>query len=164
MITRRSVRAGIAALLGIAFVAVPPAETSEAGEVIGKIVKSEKEWRESLSPEQFHVLREKGTESPFTGRYWNEKKPGTYVCAGCGNPLFPSDTKFESGTGWPSFWDPIDAEAVETAGDRGLWMSRTEVLCARCGGHLGHVFDDGPEPTGLRYCVNSISLDLVPNE
>ena len=126
--------------------------------------KTDAEWKATLSPEQYRVLREKGTERPFTGEYNKAKEKGTYVCAGCGNPLFSSDTKFDSGTGWPSFWEPLNAESVETEDDRSLWMSRTEVLCKSCGGHLGHVFDDGPKPTGQRYCMNSVALKLKTGE
>jgi peptide-methionine (R)-S-oxide reductase len=113
-----------------------------------------------LTPEQYHVLREKGTERAFTGDTWNAHDPGTYVCAGCGNPLFSSDTKFESGTGWPSFWQPLSEKSVSTEDDSSFFMRRTEVLCQKCGGHLGHVFDDGPEPTGERYCMNSCAMKL----
>ena len=129
-----------------------------------KVEKSEAEWREELSPEQYDVLREKGTEPAFTGRYNDEKAEGMYRCAGCGQELFSSDTKFDSGTGWPSFFEPAGSSAVETEDDRSLFMRRTEVLCRRCGSHLGHVFDDGPGPTGQRFCINSCSLDLEPAE
>ncbi len=121
---------------------------------------TDEEWQERLTPEQYAVLRQHGTERPFTGEYVNVKDDGMYTCAGCGAQLFTSDTKFESGTGWPSFYEPAVAEAVELRTDRSHGMSRTEVLCRRCGGHLGHVFNDGPAPTGLRYCINSCALDL----
>ncbi len=125
-----------------------------------KIEKSESEWREELTPEQYEILRNKGTERPFTGAYVDTKDDGMYRCAACNAPLFSSDTKFDSGTGWPSFTDPAVAENVELHKDRSMFMVRTEVTCAACGGHLGHVFDDGPGPNGKRYCINSCSLDL----
>jgi peptide-methionine (R)-S-oxide reductase len=125
-----------------------------------KIEKSEAEWRRELSPEEYEVLRNKGTERAFTGAYWDTKDEGVYRCRACGQELFTSDTKFDSGTGWPSFFEPLDPEKVETETDRSFFMTRTEVHCSRCGSHLGHVFDDGPDPTGLRYCINSCSLDL----
>ena len=131
-------------------------------EMSEKTRKSEEEWRRELSPEQYRILRQKGTERAFTGRFWDHKEAGTYRCAGCGEPLFSSDTKFESGSGWPSFYRPLEDEHVETEDDRSLGMQRTEVLCSSCGGHLGHVFEDGPRPTGLRYCINSASLDFEP--
>jgi peptide-methionine (R)-S-oxide reductase len=127
-----------------------------------KIEKSETEWRQQLSPEQFEVLRRHGTERPFSGRYADCKTAGTYVCAGCGAPLFSSRHKYDSGSGWPSYWQPLDAAAIGTTEDRAHGMQRPEVHCARCGGHLGHVFPDGPPPTGLRYCINSLALELEP--
>ena len=129
-----------------------------------KLEKSEDEWREELSPDQYEVLRRKGTERPWSGKYVNEHRDGTFRCAACGTVLFRSDTKFESGSGWPSFYEPAVAEAVELHRDRSHGMVRTEVTCLRCGGHLGHVFDDGPAPTGQRYCINSLSLDFDPAE
>ena len=125
-----------------------------------KVEKTEEQWRKELSPEQYHVLREAGTERAFTGAYWNNHDKGTYQCAACGLPLFSSATKFDSGTGWPSFYAPISETSVIEETDRTLGMVRTEVKCRRCGSHLGHVFEDGPRPTGLRYCMNSISLKL----
>jgi peptide-methionine (R)-S-oxide reductase len=138
------------------------AETPKGKPMVEKIVKSDAEWKKELTPEQYQVLREAGTERAFTGKYWNNHEKGTYVCAADGNPLFSSDTKFESGTGWPSFWQPISKTAVETKTDKSLFMERTEVLCARCGGHLGHVFDDGPPPTHQRYCINGVAMNFQP--
>jgi peptide-methionine (R)-S-oxide reductase len=131
---------------------------------IEKVVKTEDEWKKILTPEQYQVLRKKGTERAFTGEYHDNHRRGTYVCAACGLPLFSSETKYDSGTGWPSFWQPIDPKNVATEEDRSFFSVRTEVLCARCGGHLGHVFTDGPRPTGLRYCMNSVSLKFVPEK
>jgi peptide-methionine (R)-S-oxide reductase len=124
------------------------------------IKKPDAEWRKELTPEQYQILREKGTERAFTGRYWNNHDKGVYLCAACGNELFDSETKYDSGSGWPSFTAPMAEERVETETDEGHGMIRTEVHCARCGGHLGHVFDDGPQPTNLRYCINSASLQF----
>ena len=127
-------------------------------------INSEDYWKKKLTKEQFKVLRQKGTEMPFTGKYWDNKEKGIYLCAGCGNPLFESDTKFKSGTGWPSFYAPIDREKINEKKDLSNGMIRTEVLCSKCGGHLGHVFDDGPHPTGLRYCINSVSLNFKSDQ
>jgi peptide-methionine (R)-S-oxide reductase len=129
-----------------------------------KIKKTEEEWRRELTPEQYRVTREKGTERPFSGEYEDTKEAGTYVCVACGNPLFSSETKYDSGSGWPSFYKPLSGESVATESDKRHFMERTEVLCSRCDAHLGHVFDDGPQPTGQRYCMNSVALKLEKEE
>ncbi len=157
----------VSGLILLAAASVPRAlaapEASQKGQRMPeKIVKSEAEWQKELTPEQYHILRKAGTERAFTGAYWNNHEKGTYVCAADGNPLFSSDAKFDTGTGWPSFTAPISKIAVETREDNSLFMKRVEVLCARCGGHLGHVFDDGPAPTHLRYCMNSGAMKFIP--
>lgn len=129
-----------------------------------RVVKSEEEWREQLGEEAYRVLRQKGTERAFTGEYHDQEAPGIYRCRGCGAPLFSSDTKYDSGSGWPSFYEPMEGDNLREETDRSIFMTRTEVLCAACGGHLGHVFPDGPKPTGLRYCINSCALELDPEE
>jgi methionine-R-sulfoxide reductase len=139
---------------------IPPSEgVAPSGEKIS-LPMSDAEWRKILTPEQYEVTRKHGTERAFTGEYWNEKSPGTYKCACCGEPLFASESKFDSGCGWPSFFEPLAAANIGTSDDRSYFMRRTEVHCQKCGAHLGHVFDDGPAPTGQRYCINSVSIKL----
>jgi peptide-methionine (R)-S-oxide reductase len=135
---------------------------NSSDQTVAKVIKSEAEWQKQLTPEQFHVTRQHGTERAFTGPYWNEKAQGLYSCVCCGAPLFTSDTKFDSGTGWPSFWAPVASNAVAEHSDNSFFMRRTEVRCAACDAHLGHVFPDGPKPTGARYCMNGTALAFAP--
>jgi len=137
-------------------------DSNPGADMKDELVRTDAEWKRQLTPDQYRVLREKGTERAFTGAYWNHHEPGAYRCAGCGQELFESETKFDSGCGWPSFSAPATTNRIETQLDGSLFMHRTEVLCSRCGGHLGHVFEDGPKPTGLRYCINSASLKFAP--
>lgn len=159
---------GAAVLLAVAGPSSKPATNAPANPSQSKmnepIPQTDEEWKKKLTPEQYRVLRQKGTERAFTGSYWNTKEKGAYRCAGCGTLLFQSDTKFDSGCGWPSFYAPGATNVITEAEDRSHFMVRTEVLCSKCGGHLGHVFDDGPKPTGLRYCINSASLKFEPEK
>jgi peptide-methionine (R)-S-oxide reductase len=148
--------------LALAVAGMPPAGQAAKEDKVDKITKPDEEWKKLLTPEQYRVLRKEGTEIAFTGKYWNNHAAGTYLCAACGLELFSSDTKFDSGTGWPSFWAPIAKNHVKEVVDRSLGMERIEVECARCGGHLGHIFDDGPPPTGKRHCINGLSLSFRP--
>ena len=162
MIARRTLLLGATAIAGVSAAGVlGRGARSESAEGSFEVARSDAEWRETLTPEQYRVLREEGTEPAGTSPLLSEKREGTYHCAGCDNSLYPSSTKYESGTGWPSFWDALPG-AVGTREDRSFFMVRTEVHCARCGGHLGHIFEDGPEPTGLRHCINGLALTFQP--
>jgi peptide-methionine (R)-S-oxide reductase len=162
--TRRTfLKAGLALGLGLTAKAlgIMPTLAKEAGRMF-QVTKTDEEWRQLLTAEQYRVLRQEGTERPFANKYHENKEPGAYQCAGCDLPLFASDAKYDSGTGWPSFWKPVSEKAIGTKTDWMVLHLRTEVHCSRCGGHLGHVFDDGPPPTGLRYCINSAALNFMP--
>ena len=157
---RKLLRSGLAISVGTIAATIARSAWAESG--MFEVMKTDAEWRELLTPEQYAVLREEATERPFANAYFDNKVEGIYRCAGCDSALFSSDTKYPSGTGWPSFWQPISADAIGTKTDWKLVLPRTEVHCASCGGHLGHVFNDGPQPTGLRYCLNSAALNFVP--
>lgn len=152
------------ALISILFIATGCAQKIKKQMENFAVVKTDAEWKKELTPEQYAVARKGGTEAPYSGKYWNNHEKGIYKCVSCGQELFTSDTKFESGTGWPSFYQPIKKQNVLEKTDKTLGMERTEVLCSRCGAHLGHVFDDGPKPTGLRYCMNSTSLNFIKSK
>jgi len=143
---------------------IPDTTKKQGAHMSDKVVKTDEEWKKELTPEEYRILREKGTERAFTGKYWDHHELGTYICTACGTELFESDTKFDSGCGWPSYFEPIDSSRIIYKDDKSLGMTRTEVMCAKCGGHLGHVFDDGPPPTGLRYCINSGSMQFIKKE